>query len=74
MKEGEEGNYLNEKRKSEMVPKPGLPKEHTNEGTQTMKKDPIRCKSAKWYDDGYKYKTTECLEQHNRLHHSQHGK
>ena len=35
---GKLGKYLNKKRKSEMVPKPGLPKKHTNEGTRTKKK------------------------------------
>ena len=63
--------YLIEKRKSEMVPKPGLPKKHSNKGIQTKKKDPIRCKSTKCYNECYKYKITECLEQHDRL---QHGK
>ena len=29
-----------------MVPKPGLPIKHANIGTQTKKKDLIRCKSA----------------------------
>ena len=57
-----------------MVPKPGLPKKHTNKGTQTKKKDRIRCKSARCYNERYKYKTTECLEQNDRLNHSQHGK
>ena len=28
----------------------------------------------KCYNERYKYKTTECLEQHDRLHHSQHRK
>ena len=64
---GKLGKYLNIN-KSEIVLKPRLPKKHTNEGTQTKKKDPIRYKSVKYY------KTTECLEQHDRLHHSQHGK
>ena len=48
--------FLNEKRKNGMVPKPGLPKKHTNEETQTKKKDPIRCKSSKCYKEHYKYK------------------
>ena len=68
------GKYLNEKRESEMIPKPGLPKKHTNEGIQTKKKDRIRCKCAKCYNERFIYKTTECLEQHYSLHHSQHGK
>ena len=66
--------YLNKKRKSEMAPKPGLPKKHTYEGTQTKKKDPIRFKIAKCYNERFIYKKTKCLEQHNSLHHSQHGK
>ena len=70
---GSLGKYLNEKRKSEMVPKPGLPKKHTNEGTQIKKKNPMRYKSAKCCNERYKYKT-EFLEQHNRLNHSQHEK
>ena len=49
----------------------------TNQDYQKItptKKDPIRCKSAKCYNEHFKYKTTECLEQHDRLHPSQHGK
>ena len=57
-----------------MVPKPGQPKKHTNEGTQIKKKDPIRCKSAKCHNECYKYQTTKCQEQHDKLHNSQHGK
>ena len=42
---GRLGKYLNEKRKSIMVPKPGLQeKKHTFKGTQTKKKNQIRCK------------------------------
>ena len=37
--------YLNKKRKSEMVPKPGLLIKY-NKGTQTKKKDLIKCKSG----------------------------
>ena len=76
MKEGEEGdweNYLNEKRKSERVPKPGLPKKHTNEGTRTKKKDLIKFKSTKYYNEHYIYKTKEWLELHDKLYHSQQG-
>ena len=51
--------YLNEKRKkSEMVPNQDYQK-HTNAGTQTKEKDPIRCKSTKCYNERYKYKTTQ---------------
>ena len=42
--------------------------------TQTKKKDPIRCKSAKCYNERYIYKKTEYLEQYDSLHYSQHGK
>ena len=34
----------------------------------------MRCKSAKSYNEHFIYKTTECLEQHNSLNHSQYGK
>ena len=68
------GKYLNEKRKCVMVPKPRMPEKHTNEESQTKKKDPTRCKSAQCYNKRFVYKTTECLEQHDSLHHSQHGK
>ena len=57
-----------------MVPNPRLPKKYTKEGTQTKKKDPIRCKCAKCYNERYKHKTAECLKQHDRLHPSQYGK
>ena len=39
-----------------------------------QKKYPIRCKSARFCNEHYKYKTTECLEQHDSLYHSQHEK
>ena len=68
------GKYINKKRESEMVPKPRLPKKHTKKRTQTKKKDPIRCKSAKCYNERYIYKKTEYLEQYDSLHYSQHGK
>ena len=35
---------------------------------------PTRYKSAKCYNEHFIYKTTECLEQHDSLNHSQHGK
>ena len=42
---------------------------NTNEGTQTKKKDLIKFKSAKCYNEHYIYKT-----KHDRLHHLQQGK
>ena len=61
----EEGNceYLNEKR--EIVKwnsNQDYQKKHINKWTQTKKKDPIRCKSGKCYNDCFIYKTTECLK------------
>ena len=64
--------YLNEKRRIKMVTKSELPKNHSNKGTQTNMRELIRCKSLKCYNKSYKYKTTECLEQYDRLHNSQH--
>ena len=40
----------------------------TNEEFQIKKSGPLRCKSTKFHNDRYVYKTQECLELHNKLH------
>ena len=54
------------KGKGETTPKPGIQKNNSNEGTQTEKKKPIKC-----HNDRYIYRTSECLELHERLQHPQ---
>ena len=61
-------------RKSETRPKPGLPINNSNEGTQDKNSILQRCKSTKCHNEHYKYKTKECLELYDKLHHSQQGR
>ena len=56
-------------RKRKIGPKPGLPKNYSNEGTQIKNHGPLRCKNAKCHNECYTYKK-ECLELYNKpLHH-----
>ena len=57
-----------------MGPKPGLPKNYSNEETQIRNCDPLRCKIAKCHNELYAFKTIDCIELHDKLHHSQQGK
>ena len=61
-------NQSKRKGESEMGTKPGPLKNNCNKRTQIRKGDPLRCKSTKWYNDCYAYKTKEWLELHEKLH------
>ena len=62
------------KGESEMRLNTGLLKIYSIEGTQNKNSIPLKCKSAKCYNEHFKYKTKECLELHDKLHHSQQGR
>ena len=56
------------KGKSEKRHKPGLPRNYSNKGTQNKNHALLRCKSVKYHNECYKYKTIKCTELHNKLH------
>ena len=61
-------------RKGESETRLKLPKHYSNKGVKNKNCVPLRCKSAKCHKERYKYKTKECIELHNKLHHSQQGR
>ena len=59
---------------SETGPILELPENYSNERTQNKNCALLRCKSAKCYNECYKYNTKECPELHDKLNHSQQGR
>ena len=55
----------------ETTPKPGIQENTSNEGAQMEKKKLIKCQKTKCHNDRYFYRTSECLELHERLQHQQ---
>merc|ERR1711976_724142 len=59
------------KEKGETTPKPGIQENTSNERAQMEKKKLIKCQKTKCHYDRYSYRTSECLELHERLQHQQ---
>ena len=68
---GKTKNYLKQKKRRKNWIQTRTIKTNCNEGTQIRKNGLLKCKKVKCHNDCYAYKTKECIELHDKLHHSQ---